>query len=83
MQVRSKEFKIANIGVKEGVDLGSKIKDSLLPNLVLYGGMFFYCSMLCKWTTSFVESTWVICQQKTKFTANIGCVMSLKWSRVR
>ena len=30
-----KEFEISEISVEEGVDLGSKIKDSLLPNVVL------------------------------------------------
>ena len=29
------EFEIVEIGVEEGVDQGSRIKDSLLPNLVL------------------------------------------------
>ena len=36
----TKEFEISESGVKEGVDLGSKIKDSLLPNMVLEGGTF-------------------------------------------
>ena len=31
----TEEFDIIKIGVEEGVDLGSKIKDSLLPNAVL------------------------------------------------
>ena len=35
-----KEFEIAENGVKEDVDLGSRIKDSLLPNLVLEGELF-------------------------------------------
>ena len=29
------QFEIGEIGGEEGVDLGSKIKDSMLPNLVL------------------------------------------------
>jgi hypothetical protein len=32
---RPKAFEIAKIGVGEGVDLGSRIKDSLLSNVVL------------------------------------------------
>ena len=35
---RTKEFESVEIGVEEGVDLGSRVKDSLLPNLVLQGG---------------------------------------------
>ena len=30
----TKEFEIIGIGVEEGVDPGSKIKDSLLPHVV-------------------------------------------------
>ena len=33
--IRTKEFEIIEIIVEEGVDLGSGIKDSLLPNVVL------------------------------------------------
>ena len=36
----TKEFEIVEIGVEEGVDLGSEIKDSFLPNLVLKGKFF-------------------------------------------
>ena len=49
------QFDIVEIKIEEGVDLGSGIKDFLLPNVVL-NGEFFYCS------TSLVDSTWVICQ---------------------
>ena len=56
-----KTIEITEIGIEEGVDLGSEIKDCLLPNMALYGKLFYY-SMLCKWTTSLVDSTWVICQ---------------------
>ena len=45
---RSKEYEIAEIGVEEGVDMGSGIKYSLLPNVVLQGGTM---SMVRKWTT--------------------------------
>jgi hypothetical protein len=31
----TKEFEIDEIGVEEGVNLGSRVKDSLPPNLVL------------------------------------------------
>jgi hypothetical protein len=34
----TKEFEIVEIGIEEGVDLGSKVKDSLLPNVVLWRG---------------------------------------------
>ena len=34
----TKEFETIEIGVAEGIDLGSIIKDSLLPNVVLRGG---------------------------------------------
>ena len=37
----TKEFEIAEIGVEEGVDLGSRIKGSLLSNVVLQGGNSF------------------------------------------
>jgi hypothetical protein len=33
-QIITKEFEIIEIGVEEGVDLGSAITDSLLPNVV-------------------------------------------------
>ena len=33
--MRTKEFEIIGIGVEEGVDLGSRIKESLLPNVML------------------------------------------------
>ena len=59
--MRTKESKIVEIGVEEGVDLATKIKESLLPKCgVIWGGEFFYHSMFCKWTTS-LASTWVIC----------------------
>ena len=62
----TKEFETIEIGVAEGIDLGSIIKDSLLPNVVLGGGgggwKLFYHSMVCKWTTSIVDSIWIICQ---------------------
>ena len=35
MNQDQKKFEIVEIGVEEGVDLGSGIKDSLLPNVVL------------------------------------------------
>jgi hypothetical protein len=53
----TKEFEIAKLGVEEGVDQGSRIEDSLLP-MWCYRGELFYCSMLCKWTTSLANSTW-------------------------
>lgn len=56
------KFEIIEIRVEKGVDLGSVIKDSLLPNVVLLGGDLFYRFMFCKWTTSIIYSTWVICQ---------------------
>ena len=69
MRVKPKEFEIADI-----VDLGSKIKDSLLPNLVVNA----------------MEVDDIISRiymghlpLKAKFNANIGCVMCLKWSQVR
>jgi hypothetical protein len=31
----TKEFEIVKIGVEEGVDVGSGIKDALFPNVVL------------------------------------------------
>ena len=31
----TKELEIVEIGVQEGVDLGSKIKESKLPNMML------------------------------------------------
>ena len=31
----TKEFEIVEIGVEEGVDLGSEIKYSMLPNMVV------------------------------------------------
>ena len=34
----TKEVEIIEIGVEEGVDLGSIIKDSLIPNVVLQRG---------------------------------------------
>jgi hypothetical protein len=72
----TKEFKIVEIGVEEGFDLGSGIKISLISNVVSYEGIF-YQLMLCKWTTSLAHSTWA------KFNANIECVMSLKRLHVR
>ena len=46
LRLRTKEFEI---GAKEGIDLGSKIKDSFLSYMVLKGGGgLFYHSMLCK-----------------------------------
>ena len=59
MPIKTKELEIVEIGAEEGVDLGSGIKDSLVPNVVLKGELF-HPSMLCKWTTSFVDSAWVI-----------------------
>ena len=35
------KFGIVAARVEEDVDLGSTIKDSLLPNVVLYGGTLF------------------------------------------
>ena len=52
----TKEFKIIEIEVEEDVELGSGIRDSLLPNLVLWGGLFCH-SMLCKWTISLANPT--------------------------
>ena len=34
--IMTKEFEIVEIGVREGVDLGSGNKDSLHPNMVLW-----------------------------------------------
>ena len=34
LQIMTKEFEVVEIGDGEGVDLGSGIKDSLLPNMV-------------------------------------------------
>ena len=38
LQIKTKEFDIAKIRVEENVDLGSEIKDYLLPNVMFYGG---------------------------------------------
>jgi hypothetical protein len=35
LKTRTKEFEIVEIGVKEGVDIGSGIKDFLISNVVL------------------------------------------------
>ena len=35
LAIRTKEFEINEIRVEEGVDLGSWVKDFMLPNLVL------------------------------------------------
>ena len=62
LQMWTKEFES---GVEEGVDLSSRIKDPLLQRGVIKGvggGGLFYHSMLCKWTTLLVNSTWVLCQ---------------------
>ena len=60
----TQEFEIIEIRVEEGVDLGSTIKDSMLPNMVLWVGGLFNHSILCKWTTSLANSTWTLCQWK-------------------
>ena len=59
--MRTKEFEIVESGVEEGLDLGSKIKGTMLP-LWCYRGKLFHHSMLCKWMTLVANSTWVICQ---------------------
>jgi hypothetical protein len=51
-----KEFQIVQSGVEEGVDLGIESK-ILLLSIWCQSGEFFYCSMLCKWMTSLVDST--------------------------
>ena len=38
---RDERIEIVEIGVEEGVDLGSIFKDSLLSNVVLQGGTLF------------------------------------------
>jgi hypothetical protein len=38
LQNNSKEIEIVEIGVEEGVDLGSGVKDALFSNLVLREG---------------------------------------------
>ena len=49
-----------------------------------YKGELFYRSMLCKWTTSLISKFYKAhLPMRTKFDANIGCDMSLKWSHVR
>ena len=35
LRIKVKEFEIAKIGIEEGVDLGSWIKEFMLPNLEL------------------------------------------------
>jgi hypothetical protein len=56
----TKEFGIPEIGVEEGVDTGFGIKDSLYFSIWCYsGGGSFHRSILCKWTTSLLDSTWV------------------------
>ena len=61
LRIGTKGFEIIEIGVEEGIDLGSRIKDSMLFNLVLQGKSFFRL-MLCKWMMSLANSTWDICQ---------------------
>ena len=76
MRIVTKEFEIIEIGVEEGVDLGSKIKDSLLPNVVLYHGNSFI--MQCCVSAQHISILYLgHLLTKTKFMANIGCVMSL------
>jgi hypothetical protein len=36
--MRTKGYEIVEIGVEEGLDLGSRINDCMLPNVVLYKG---------------------------------------------
>ena len=71
----TKEFEI---GAKEGVDLGSGIKYSLLPNLVLQGGTLLPFNVV---QVDYINGKSYMNQlpMKTMFNANIGCVMSLKW----
>ena len=38
---QDERIEIVEIGVEEGVDLGSRFKDSLLSNVVLQGGTLF------------------------------------------
>ena len=52
--------------LRKGVDLGSKIKDVVFPDLLLEGELFYH-SMLCMWTTSLAYFTWLICQLKLSF----------------
>ena len=48
----TKEVEIIEIGVEEGVDLGSIIKDSLIPNVVLQRGGGSEDSFIIQWCVS-------------------------------
>ena len=76
----TKEFEIVRIGVEEGINLGSKIKDSLLPNLVLQGvtTLSFNVLQVVDIVSRFYMGH---LPMKIKFDANVDCVMSLKWSQ--
>ena len=80
MRIKTKEFEITEIGVEEGVDLGSEIKDSLLPHVVLGGGDSFNANDVEYMDN--INSIFYIghLPMKTEFNANIDCLMSLKWS---
>ena len=82
MGIKTTYFEIVEIGVEKGVDLGSGIKDSLLPNVVLKGGTLlpFNVVLMDNIISGFYLSHLLM---ETKFSANIGCVISLKWSHVR
>ena len=41
-----KGFEIIEILVEEGVHLGSKLEDSLLPKVVLKGGILLLCNVV-------------------------------------
>ena len=68
--------------VEKGVDLGSAIKDSLLPNEVLQGGTLLLFHVV--YVDNIIKKFYMgHLPMKIKFNVNIGCVMSLKWSHVR
>ena len=48
MRIVTKEYEFAEIGVEDGVDVGLRINNSLLPNLMLPrgGGGLLICLMM-------------------------------------
>jgi hypothetical protein len=71
----TKEFGIARIKVEEGVHLGFGINVFVTSQCGVVKGNSFI-AQCCASGANFTS-------MKTKFSDNIGCVMSLKWSHVR
>ena len=75
MWFRTKEIEIVEIGVEKDVDLGSWIKDSLFPNVLLRGGGTLLIIQCCVsgQHDSLVEWFYMSdLPMKTKLNVNIG-----------